>query len=89
MFFQLNSFDESIDISRHPKFQIVVNNVSKYGDTYDPETIEKDPESAILHVDPKLSPKNRILQFKESIFECVKNFYLSGKVSDSTKIGGK
>ena len=40
MFFQLNSFDESIDISLHPKFQIVVSNVSMYGDTYDPDTIE-------------------------------------------------
>ena len=77
MFFQLNSFDESIDISLHPKFQIVVSNVSVYGDTYDPDTIEQDPESAILNVNPNLSPKNRILQYKESILDCVKSFYLS------------
>ena len=39
MFFMFNSIDERIDISLHPKFHIVINNVSKYGDDYDPTKV--------------------------------------------------
>ena len=46
MFFMFNSLDERIDITLHPKFHIVINNVSKFGDNYDIEKIEKDPENA-------------------------------------------
>ena len=46
MFFMFNSLDERVNITNHPKFHIVINNVSKYGDNYDIEKIEKDPENA-------------------------------------------
>ena len=46
MFFMFNSLDERTDITLHPKFHIVINNVSKFGDNYDIEKIEKDPENA-------------------------------------------
>ena len=62
MFFMLNSFDECIDITIHPKFYIVINNVSKFGTTYDPETIEKHPN---LDIDPQLSYENHIFEFKK------------------------
>ena len=45
MFFMFNSLDERIDISLHPKFHIVINNVSKFGDNYDIDKIEKDPDN--------------------------------------------
>ena len=45
MLFMLNSLDERIDITLHPKFLIIINNVSKYGDDYDLDTIEKDPDN--------------------------------------------
>ena len=40
MFFMFNSLDERVDITLHPKFHIVINNVSKFGDNYDIEKIE-------------------------------------------------
>ena len=46
MIFMFNSLDERTDITLHPKFHIVINNVSKFGDNYDIEKIEKDPENA-------------------------------------------
>ena len=46
MFFMFNSLDERTDITLHPKFHVVINNVSKFGDNYDIEKIEKDPENA-------------------------------------------
>ena len=35
--FTLNCLDQPIDINNHPKLFIIFNNVSLYGDTYDPE----------------------------------------------------
>ena len=40
MFFMFNSLDERIDISLSPKYHIVINNVSRFGDDYDLEKIE-------------------------------------------------
>lgn len=52
MLFMLNSLDERTDISLHPKFKIIFNNVSRHGDSYDPETIgedlDYDPERTVL-----------------------------------------
>ena len=35
MLFMFNSLDERTDIKDHPKFNIVINNVSKDGDDFD------------------------------------------------------
>ena len=32
MFFMFNSLDQRTDITLHPKYHIVINNVSRYGD---------------------------------------------------------
>ena len=42
MLFMFNSLDERVDITSHPKFRIVINNVSRYGDNYDPATIGRE-----------------------------------------------
>ena len=42
MFFMFNSLDERIDIKFHPKFHIVINNVSIHGENYDIDAIEND-----------------------------------------------
>ena len=44
MFLMFNSLDERVDITLHPRYHIVINNVSKYGDNYDIDKVEKDPE---------------------------------------------
>ena len=46
MLFMFNSLDERIDISLHPKYHIIINNVSKHGDIVDIEAIEKDLKNA-------------------------------------------
>ena len=71
MLFMFNSFDEFIDISNHPKYHIVVSNFSKYGDSYDPKTIEKDPSKGISNLDPNLSHENYIIEFREQLLRCV------------------
>ena len=40
MFFMFASLDERIDVASHPKYHIVINNVSKFGDDYDLEKVE-------------------------------------------------
>ena len=40
MFFMFNSLDERVDIASQPKFHIVINNVSKFGENYDIDKIE-------------------------------------------------
>ena len=48
MLFMFNSIDERVDISNHPRFHIVINNVSKHGDdTVDIDALEKDPTNTI------------------------------------------
>ena len=39
MFLMFNSLDERIDVKTHPKYMVVINNVSKYGDDYDPKVV--------------------------------------------------
>ena len=45
MFFMFNSLDDRVEIKFHPKFHIIINNVSKHGDDYEIEIIEKDPSN--------------------------------------------
>ena len=40
MLFMFNSLDERVDISKHPKYHIVINDVSRYGEDYDPDKID-------------------------------------------------
>ena len=40
MFFMFNSIDDRIDIALHPKYFIIINNVSKHGDDYDIDALE-------------------------------------------------
>ena len=49
MFFMFNSLDERVDSTLHPKFHIVINNVSKHGDIHnvDIDALEKDPTNTI------------------------------------------
>ena len=64
MFFMFNSLDERIDLSVHPKYHIVINNVSKFGDDYDLEQIEKDPDNPQINTAANLSVEKRILDIK-------------------------
>ena len=43
MFVMFGSLDESVDISLHPKYHIIFNNVSRYGDKYDPNKLKNEP----------------------------------------------
>ena len=43
MFVMFGSLDERADVTLHPKFQIIFNNVSRYGDNYDPLRIKTEP----------------------------------------------
>ena len=45
MFFMFNSLDERVDVSLQPRYHVIINNVSKYGDDYDLEALEKDPDN--------------------------------------------
>ena len=42
-FFTFNSLDVRVDITNHPKFLLIINNVSRYGENYDPHKILNDP----------------------------------------------
>ena len=47
MFFMFNCLDNRVDISSLPKFNIIINNVSKHGDIVDIDALEKDLNNAI------------------------------------------
>ena len=64
MFFMFNSLDERIDITLHPKFSIILNNVSKHGDDYDIDAIEKDPNNSSIDSAVTLSVEKRITDIK-------------------------
>ena len=89
MFFMFNSLDECIDITLHPKYHIVINDFSRYGENYDPETVEKDPTSASMSQDQELSPENRIFAIRCQLIKCANNLYNFKEISDATKIGKK
>ena len=89
MLFMFNSLDERTDIKFHPRFHIVVNNVSKYGDNYDIEEVEKNPEATMIPSDSNLSVEKRIEEFKSQLKETTKKFYLSYEISDNSIVGTK
>ena len=87
MLFMFSSVDERIDIKHHPKFYIIINNVSKYGEDYDIEAVENNPENASLPATANLSVEKRILDIKSQLKEGAKNFYMPGKISKNMKVG--
>ena len=64
MLFMFNSLDERIEVNNHPKYLIIINNVSKHGDIYDIDKIEKDPTNASTSTSTSLSIEKRIDDFK-------------------------
>ena len=64
MFFMFNSLDDRVEIKSHPKYHIIINNVSKHGDDYDIEIIEKDPSNTTPNEAAILSVENRIKDIK-------------------------
>ena len=89
MFFMFNSLDERIDISLHPKYHIIINNVSRFGDDYDLEKIEKDPDNAQINTAANLSVEKRILDIKAQLKVSTKSFFLTEEISENTRIGDK
>ena len=77
MFFMFNSLDERIDLSLHPKYHIVINNVSRFGDDYDLEKIEADPDNAQINTAANLSVEKRIFDIKAQLKESTKSFFLA------------
>ena len=64
MFFMFNSLDERVDIALLPKFHIVINNVSKFGENYDIDKIERDPNNHTIIAAANLSNEKRISDIK-------------------------
>ena len=55
MFLMFNSLDERVDITIHPRYQIIFNDVSRYGDKYDHVRIKTDPSYDPMKGNPGLS----------------------------------
>ena len=87
MFLMFGSLDERVDVSIHPRFIIIFNDVSRYGDKYDPLRIKNDPSYDPMDENPGLSKEQRINDIKSQIKDKAKRFYLSDKISDDTQIG--
>ena len=64
MFLTLDSLDEKTDAKEHPKYMVVFNNVSKYGDDYDPNQVLKNPNFVPQFTSSSLSEQHRIENFK-------------------------
>ena len=60
MFYVFNSLDERTDISIHPAYHVVINNVSKHGEEYDLEKVEKDIDNVHSNRTGDLSIEKRI-----------------------------
>ena len=60
MFLMFSSLDERVDISLHPKYFVIFNNVSRYGDNYDPVRIKNEPGYDPFKGNPELAPIKRI-----------------------------
>ena len=84
-----NSLDERIDVKTHPKYMVVINNVSKYGDDYDPKVVLQNPDYVPPLTGSNLSVQQRITDFKSQVKDAAKRFYLFDKVSDDSAIGDK
>ena len=65
MLFMFNSLDERTDLSLHPKWHIVINNVSKYGEDYDLEATENNPDHTPIFATTNLSNEKRIDDIKD------------------------
>ena len=89
MFVMFGSLNEGVDVSLHPKYHIIFNNVSRYGDNYDPNRIKSEQGYDPFKENSGLSKDRRIDDIKSQIKDKAKRFYLSNKVSDGTKIGSK
>ena len=89
MLFMFNSLDERFDITLHPKFSIILNNVSKHGDDYDIDAIEKDPNNASQNAAATLSVEKRITEIKSQLKEAAINFYSPEEISENSKVGKK
>ena len=64
MLFMFSCLDERVDITNLPKFHVIINNVSRFGDQADLESIEKDPEKAASDTETSLSVEKRIEDIK-------------------------
>ena len=64
MFLINNSLDERVDVSVHPRFIILFNDVSRYGDKYDPVRIKNEPGYDPMSGNPGLSKEKRIEDIK-------------------------
>ena len=64
MLFMFNSLDERVDISNHPIFHVIINNVSKHGDIMDIDAIEKDLSNSVNNEDTALNNEKRIEDIK-------------------------
>ena len=89
MLLMFGSLDERVDISLHPKYYIIFNDVSRYGDNYDPHMIKNNPTYDPSKQNPGMSKYQRIDDIKSQFKDKAKRFYLHDKVSDETRIGQK
>ena len=64
MFFMFNSLDERINIKFHPKFHIVINNVSRHEEDKDIDSNDNDAENTSNDSTASLSPEKRINDIK-------------------------
>ena len=87
MFLMFNSLDSRVDITMHPKFYIIINNVSRYGESYDPVVIKQQIENGKAKDLDDLSLEERITDIKTELKKDAINFHLSELVSDDTRIG--
>ena len=87
MLFMFNSLDERTDITLHPKVHIVFNNVSRYGENYDVDQAENNPETYFSQSADSLSIEERIQEMKSQLTKIAVDFYLPDKISDDTRIG--
>ena len=64
MLLMFGSLDERVDVALHPKYHIIFNNVSRFGDNYDPARIKTDPTYDPFKENPGLSKSQRIQDIK-------------------------
>ena len=87
MLFTLNSFDSSTDTQNHPRLIVVFNDVSKYGNDYDPLAVDQGQFEQVQNAE--MSEKLRILEYKTQLKEKAKKFHLRMEISDLTKFDNR
>ena len=85
--FTLNSFNSQVDIQNHLKLYVIFNDVSMYGDDYDPLTVEQSKSKEVI--DALISKEKRVVEYKTQLKEKAKKFYLHADISDETKFGDR